>query len=223
MKDSTSFLLRLVKRFSLAMRGRRFKLFKELAGLLPKPLSILDIGGTVEFWEKSGWVGKEDVLITTINIRPDNKKYTNIDPRVGDARDLSEYADASFDIVFSNSVIEHLSTFKEQEAMAREVARIGRSYWVQTPNYWFPLEPHFLVPGWQWMPERIRILILCSVACSWYGKYSDPEKAKCKAYAVRLLKHNELRNLFPGAKIVPERFLGLAKSWIVLGGRFSGR
>src|SRR5690606_17235646 len=120
---------------------------------LPRPLRVLDIGGTVSFWEQRGWTECKDVAITLVNLAQEESPYENVTSLRGDATDLREFADQSMDVVFSNSVIEHLFDRKSQAAMAKEVVRVGRDYWVQTPNLWFPMEPHFQVPGWQWLPR----------------------------------------------------------------------
>ncbi|MBC8844888.1 class I SAM-dependent methyltransferase, partial [Escherichia coli] len=73
------------------------------------------------------------------------------------ATDLSEIDDQQFDIVFSNSVIEHLYTWENQEKMAKEVLRVGKYHFIQTPNYWFPIEPHWVFPFFQFLPKSIRI------------------------------------------------------------------
>ncbi|MGL1255153.1 methyltransferase domain-containing protein, partial [Vibrio parahaemolyticus] len=67
----------------------------------------------------------------------------------GNATDLSGINDQQFDIVFSNSVIEHLYTWENQEKMAKEVLRVGKYHFIQTPNYWFPIEPHWVFPFFQ--------------------------------------------------------------------------
>ena len=59
------------------------------------------------------------------------------------------FKDKSFDAVFSNSVIEHVGTFEDQKMMANEVIRVTNFYFIQTPNLYFPIEPHFLVPFFQ--------------------------------------------------------------------------
>src|SRR5262245_32189307 len=147
------------------MRSRRFAKFESLLAPLPRPVRILDVGGTAAFWEQRKWAGKPELQITTINLQVEPRKWDNIESRKGDATNLHEYADKSFDIVFSNSVIEHLFTFENQVKMASEVQRVGRAYWVQTPNYWFPIEPHFHVPGWQWMPVSWRVALLQRRRC----------------------------------------------------------
>jgi hypothetical protein len=200
------------------LRERRFRLFEELTGRLPRPLSIIDIGGTTEFWEQRGWANRDDVSITLVNLGEQEQRYANITPTVGDATDLGEHPDDSFDIAFSNSVIEHLFTFEAQSRMAAEVRRVAQAYWVQTPNFWFPVEPHFLVPVWHWLPENTRVAILQRRGVGWAGRCPDPDYAREIVQQHRLMRRNELARLFPGASIVPERFGGLVKSWTALAG-----
>ncbi|MHC4208670.1 MAG: class I SAM-dependent methyltransferase [Planctomycetota bacterium] len=200
---------------SSRMRRRRFRWFERLAEALPRPLRIIDLGGRNEFWERHGWAGRGDVRITLVNLMAQPRRHDNIEPRVGDATDLGEYPDRSFDVAFSNSVIEHLETRARQAAMAREIRRVARAYWVQTPNYWFPIEPHFLFPGWQWMPRAVRAELLHRLPVGGQRPCPDRRQARQRVGAIRLLSRRELESLFPGATIVPERFGGVAKSWIV--------
>src|SRR5829696_2983925 len=155
------------------MRARRFLMFEQLVALMPRPLSIIDLGGTNEFWEQRAWAGRDDLSITIVNLEAQPRRYDNIHPTVGDATSLAEYADGAFDIAFSNSVIEHLFTFESQAAMAREVQRVASAFWVQTPNFWFPIEPHFLAPGWHWLPEDTRVAILRRRGVGWAGRCPD--------------------------------------------------
>jgi ubiquinone/menaquinone biosynthesis C-methylase UbiE len=109
------------------MRFWRFQLFESLVATLPRPLRILDVGGTNLSWENRGWVNRDDIQIVTLNLQADPKPFSNIESVIGDATDLSQFADASFDIVFSNSVIEHLFTLENQRRMAAEVRRVGKA------------------------------------------------------------------------------------------------
>jgi hypothetical protein len=201
--------------FSNRMRSQRFKHFEGLVSHLTFPISILDIGGTVDFWEKRGWAGREDVSITLINLQKEPSPHSNITSKVGDATCLNEFADKSVDVVFSNSVIEHLFSDGNQCAMAREVARIGRDYWIQTPNFWFPMEPHFQMPGWQWLPRSIRINLLMRKKCGRRGPCANQSDAEALVDEVRLLTKRDLARMFPDAAITPEKFFGLVKSWMV--------
>jgi hypothetical protein len=200
------------------MRERRFRLFEKLVEGMPRPIRMLDVGGTNDFWEHRGWAGREDVAITLVNLAPEPRRHSNILPLVGDATDLSDHADNSYDIAFSNSVIEHLFTYEQQARMAREMQRVARAYWVQTPNFWFPVEPHFLTPAWHWLPIGVRVAILRRRGVGWAGRCQDPAHARRVISEIRLMRRRELQRLFPGATIVGERFGGLVKSWIAVGG-----
>jgi len=209
--------------FSNRACTRRFQRFEALAATLPRPLRILDVGGTNEFWENRGWAGRSDVQIASLNLEAQEQKHENIQSLAGDATDLHQFADGSFDIVFSNSVIEHLFTLEQQRRMAAEVQRVGKSFWVQTPNFWFPMEPHFHIPGWQWMPLNLRVSIIRRWRCGWRGPCPDPVKARELVSEVRLMSGRELRSMFPKANLVAERFCGFVKSWIAIGGFPQGR
>jgi hypothetical protein len=199
-------------------RSQRQQMFDALISGLRRPVRIVDIGGTNQYWEMRGWAGRDDVQIVTINLKAERQEHPNIIPRTGNATDLSEYRDDEFDVAFSNSVIEHLFTLAQQQAMAREVQRVGKAYWVQTPNYWFPIEPHFHVPGWQWMPHTLRIWLLRHRRCGWRGPCPDPVKARALVEEVRLMSRRELAQLFPGGTFYAERLFGVVKSWVVYGG-----
>lgn len=202
------------------LRSRRMELFGRLVAQLPRPVRILDLGGTVSFWERRGWTAREDVLITVINLEAEGSSYPSIHSQRGDARDLGEFPNLSFDVVFSNSVIEHVGDFDAQHRMALEVQRLAPCYWLQTPNYWFPIEPHFLFPGWQWLPEDVRVAMLRRRAFGWNGRCPEPARAREVVRNAQLLTRKDLAKLFPHARLVPERFCGLVKSWIVVSGHW---
>src|ERR1700733_15098771 len=96
------------------------RLIDDLSHQNARPVRILDIGGTNAFWEQRGWAGRESVRLVLVNLELEPRVHGNIDARVGDATDLSEFPDDAFDVVFSNSVIEHLESFDRQAAMAAE-------------------------------------------------------------------------------------------------------
>jgi hypothetical protein len=101
----------------------------------------------------------------------------------------------------------------QQRTMADEVRRVGHAYWLQTPNFWFPMEPHFLTPGWQFLPVSARVAILRRRKVGWRGPYPDPVDAEREVRGIRMMRRREIAKLFPEAEIVPERFAGLVKSW----------
>lgn len=200
------------------LRGQRFAMFESLVEQLPKPIKIIDIGGTLSYWHQRGWVGKVGVEITIVNLGAQGSVYENIIVKDGNALDLSEYSDGAFDIAYSNSVIEHLFSFENQMKMAAEVKRVAKAYWVQTPNYWFPIEPHFLVPGWQWLPRFVRVALIMRFRCGWRGPIEDRKLAEHLVDEVRLMDSAELLSLFPNATLWKEKFLGFTKSIVVYQG-----
>jgi hypothetical protein len=204
--------------FSNRMRSERFRLFETLTEHLPRPLRIIDIGGTNEFWEQRGWAERDDVHITLVNLFAGEQLHDNIVPIVGDATNLADHADGAYDIAFSNSVIEHLFTFEAQQKMAAEMRRVALRHWVQTPNYWFPIDPHFLMPGWQYLPRGARVEILRRRRVGWRGPLPDRTAAREAVEEIRLMTGAELRKLFPDSEVRPEKWHGVTKSWIVLGG-----
>ncbi|MEW6252348.1 MAG: class I SAM-dependent methyltransferase [Planctomycetota bacterium] len=207
-----------IGRISGRMRARRFSRFAAIAAHMPRPLTILDVGGRAAFWAQHGWANRSDVRIITGNIESQQREYDNIEPIELDATDMSCFADHSFDIVFSNSVIEHLFTWDNQVKMATEIRRVARVYWVQSPNYWFPIEPHFQFVGWQWLPVSWRVAILRRRTCGWRARTPDPSRARALVEEIRLLTRAQLRRLFPDARLIAERFAGFTKSWMAVRG-----
>jgi ubiquinone/menaquinone biosynthesis C-methylase UbiE len=196
------------------MRKRRFEFFKSLISSLPLPLHILDVGGTQEFWEKMEFI-KDDVKIVIYNLSSIEVSYPSLLSMAGDARDMREFKDKEFEVVFSNSVIEHVGTYEQQRQMAEEVQRVGRRYCVQTPNRFFPIEPHVLLPFFQFLPFNLKVFILSHFRTPWGWKISSEQEAIEYVNEIRLLTEKELRSLFPGARIHKEKFLGLTKSLVV--------
>jgi len=206
--------------FSNTRRSRRFAAFAALVdGLLEQregSVRILDIGGTNSFWEQRGWAGRDRVEVVLVNLEAEPREHENIDPRAGDATDLSEFADGSFDVVFSNSVIEHLQTRDNQAAMAAEVRRLAPVYWIQTPNFWFPVEPHFLTPGWHYLPVAVRVALLRRRRWGWRGPLREAAKAEEAVREIRLMRGSELTRMFPEATLQRERIGPFVKSFVAL-------
>lgn len=201
----------------MKVRKKRIALFRDLVSPLPKPLKIIDIGGTELFWEMMGFADDPNYEITILNLSGTDSHHFNIRLVVGDARDMREYADDEFDVAFSNSVIEHVGGLDEQGKMAREVMRVGRRYFVQTPNRGFPFEPHFLFPFFQFFPLALKVFLIRRFSLGWYPRISDREEAVKAAESVRLLRRGEVRALFPDGTIREEKLFGMTSSFIVYG------
>jgi hypothetical protein len=180
--------------------------------------TILDVGGAPETWDLLD-VRPRVTLLNTPRTRDElaaAKSWV-----AGDGR-LLPFRDRSFDIVFSNSVIEHVGDAESQRRFAAEVMRVGRAWWVQTPNRRFPVEQHLLTPLVHWMPKGVQRAIVPRFTI--WAMLVRPSPDRREFYVrhyldeVRLLTAAELRSLFPGARVIRERFLGWTKSLIAAGG-----
>jgi hypothetical protein len=196
------------------MRRKRMQIFFELIATFPEPVRILDVGGTVDLWRTSPMPGKLHVTLLNLTKSP-TVGVENIISLVGDARKMPEFPDNSFDVCFSNSVIEHVGTLYDQIAMAKEIRRVSKAYFVQTPARNFPIEPHFLVPGWQYLPIRLRAWMLQQRKVGWAEKFSDPLLAQAEVEQIRLLTRREMEMLFPDANIYEEKVGPFTKSIVV--------
>jgi hypothetical protein len=201
---------------TLNLRRKRFRRFLELVDRCPqRPLQILDVGGTEQFWETMGYADCGH-KITLLNLTAAPTRHENIVSVAGDAAAMPQFGDDRFDIVFSNSVIEHLRSLDRQRRMAGEVRRLAKRYFVQTPNYWFPIEPHFWFPGFQFLPVAARVWLLRHRALGSYPRAANERQAREFVDEIRLLKKAEVKALFPDATILHERFLGMTKSFMAV-------
>jgi len=202
---------------AVEFRRKRFAFFQSLLSRLDRPVHILDVGGTESYWRTMGLNGGEQVFITLLNLTENDVMLPNLTSISGDARNINA-ADASFDVVFSNSVIEHVGDYEDQRQMAKEVQRVGKRYFVQTPNKYFPLEPHFLFPFFQFLPLNIRVWLLQNFKLGWFEKTPDAMQAREIVESIRLLGKREFSTLFPTATIYEERILWLTKSFVAYKG-----
>jgi SAM-dependent methyltransferase len=198
-----------LKRFSFFL-----KLFEEIL-ITQSIVKILDVGGWEIFWKNMGIERYPNVHILLLNLYKQPVSMKNIESMVGDGCRMDEFESGQFDIVFSNSVIEHAGDFNRQMNMANEIRRVGKNYFVQTPNYYFPIEPHFMFIGFQWLPVSVRVFLIRHFNLGWIEKIPDYNKAVKMIEDTRLLKYSELNSMFPDAKIYREKYLGFTKSFVV--------
>lgn len=201
----------------MKIRLKRIAFFKDLISPLSKPVKILDVGGTELFWEKMGFADDANYQITILNLSKTESHHPNIRLVIGDARDMNEFGDGNFDVAFSNSVIEHVGELAEQRQMAEEVMRVGKRYFVQTPNHSFPFEPHFLFPFFQFFPPALKVFMIRHFSLGWYPRIPEKEEATKAAKSIRLLRRREVADLFPDGKIRDEKLFGMTSSFIVYG------
>lgn len=206
----TPILSRLRQRF----RSKRVQLF--LNKMAPSPAwKILDLGGALETWQMPGMDAYSATLLNLEATDVPADMATRITIQVGDATRL-DYPDASFDLVYSNSVIEHVGGYENQKAFAAEARRVAPRLWIQTPAHEFFFEPHYLTPFIHWVrPERRKRLIRWFTVWGWRARPSK-ELIEDAVETVRLINKSEMMELFPDCEIYEERFLGMTKSYVAI-------
>jgi hypothetical protein len=179
--------------------------------------SILDIGGVEVYW--NSFISDPRIAVTLVNTRPDPvsdpQRFASL---TADARDLSRFGDHSFDFVHSNSTIEHVGRWGDMKAVAHEIRRLGRVYYVQTPNFWFPVDPHSRTPLLHFFPANIRHRLHSRFRLGWYDRAADLDESMSYVEDAVMLDARQMQMLFPDARLVRERFYGLTKSLIAIGG-----
>lgn len=201
-------------------RHRRFRQFLTLIDQTLATKSscrIIDVGGTLAYWEAfESELRSRNVSILIVNLEPQGPDPAGFTTRVGDATDLGEFPDNSFDIVHSNSVIEHVGSRRNMEKMAGEVRRLAPAYFLQTPNFWFPYETHARTLFFHWMPIPLRVALHRLMPLGFYQRASSRSDAMACINDARCLSRSAMRSLFPDAVVQGEKFAGLNKSWIAI-------
>jgi len=194
------------------LRLKRNHRFRAMVECLPRPLNILDVGGTQTIWETINFVNRPDIRITLLNLEHPKISYSNVVTVIGDARYMHQFTDREFDFVFSNSVIEHVGDFADMRMMANEIQRVGKRYFVQTPYRYFPIEPHFVFPLFQFLPFAVQVCLVQRFNLGWFHRLPDKLEAEMAVRSVQLLSKRELHSLFSGAIFEEEKLLCITKS-----------
>lgn len=200
-------------------RRKRFKAFLALVKISIASrgfCKIADIGGRMESWEafRSDWIDLP-IKVSVLDLEKQDPIDVRFESIAVDARDLSNFTDLSFDFVYCNSVIEHVGIWSDQQRFAEEINRISAKHFVQTPNYWFPYEPHFRMLFIHWLPSAIQIALMRCFSLGFYPRATSSEHAIQMLGEARLLNARQLATLFPKSYIYRERFF-LTKSLIAI-------
>lgn len=198
-----------------AARARRWEALLRRFPELPD-MRVLDLGGTPAAW-KAAPVQPASVVIVNLDAdvpRPDVPPHVSM--LKGDACDLPASAAAPggrFDLVYSNSVLEHVGGHARRRQFAATVSAMADRHWIQTPYRYFPVEPHWLFPGMQWLPFQTRV----AISQKWpFGHTRSPNRPQAEhdVAEVELLSATELRSYFPTSHLWYERFATLPKSLV---------
>nr|WP_296066695.1 class I SAM-dependent methyltransferase [uncultured Actinoplanes sp.] len=181
-------------------------------------MSVIDLGGRAGSWVNAPVRPKH---VHIVNLEGETglesgelPPWTEVD--FGDACDLpGAILSRRYDLVFCNSVLEHVGGHERRLRLADAVHKLADSHWVQTPYRYFPVEPHFVAPGMQFLPNAAQV----SMARWWplsHTRPADRTDAAQSALWIELLDRTQMRHYFPDSVIRAERFAGLTKSLIAV-------
>ncbi|ORW02721.1 class I SAM-dependent methyltransferase [Mycobacterium kyorinense] len=201
---------------SRSLSGRaRIRRWHHLIETFPSfpEMRVLDLGGTPESWRMAPVLPKS---VTTVNLLPQQSWSPDIVAVHADACELPKSVAAQrFDLVFSNSLLEHVGGHARRQRLADNVQSLADRHWVQTPYRYFPVEPHWLFPGLQWLPYEARV----QVSLRWnrgHIRTHTREEAQDKVDEIDLLGISQMRRYFPTSTIWFERFAGWVKSLVAI-------
>jgi ubiquinone/menaquinone biosynthesis C-methylase UbiE len=186
--DLRQHILSSIKPVYKSLRTQKLKLLFQLIGAGEQG-RLLDVGGG------QGVLGEflplyrtfKKVVLVNLSVPNVNcEGHDDIRRVIGDGCSLP-FRDDAFDWVFSNAVIEHVGDWKKQKQFADEIRRVAsKGYFVATPNKWFPIDPHTLLPLYQFIPRRLQRKVV-GYAPGFMREYEE----------INLLSRGQLQSLFP--------------------------
>ncbi|MGW2422935.1 class I SAM-dependent methyltransferase [Streptomyces sp. NPDC001709] len=198
--------------------GERFRTarWERFRGCFPDidGMRVVDLGGTADMWLRAPF-------------RPKHVHLINLEAHPAELPDwiTAENADVTdpavtaalggFDLVFSNSTIEHVGGHSQRRRFVAAIGELAPRHWVQTPYRYFPVEPHFLAPGFQFLPLAARARLVRHWPIT-HSRPGSPEEGMSAVVNIELLTGAEMRYLFPDSLLLHERVLGLTKSLIAV-------
>lgn len=198
-------------------RMKRWQLFRKAFPEIEQ-MRLLDLGGTVDTWRRAPL---RPLHVTILNLfEPGESDVDWITPVTGDACKAADgltqaNIEGTFDVVFSNSLVEHVGGHARRVELAEQVHKLAPRHWVQTPYRYFPLEPHWLFPGMQFLPVAARV----SIAAHWplrHTRAQNVDEARFYVLWTELISATEMTDYFPTSTILHERVMGLTKSLIAV-------
>jgi hypothetical protein len=196
------------------MRARRWDWFSSLFPGIAA-MSIIDLGGTAEAWLRAP-IRPASVHVVNLSPEPAASVSGWIRTDEGDACNLPDHIrNGSYDLVFSNSVLEHVGGHAQRMRFAEAAHKLANLHWIQTPYRYFPIEPHLLFPGFQFLPLTVR----AELSRRWPLVHTRPgsrQEGLEAAMELELLSRSEMSYYFPSSAIRAEHIFGIPKSLVAI-------
>ncbi|MEU7023036.1 class I SAM-dependent methyltransferase [Streptomyces sp. NPDC046203] len=173
-------------------------------------MRVVDLGGTAENWLRSPL---RPLRVHLVNLEPHPDVLPGwMSAEIADVTDPDVPAKlGEFDLVVSNSTIEHVGGPSQRRRFVAAIEQLAPMHWVQTPYRYFPVEPHFLAPGFQFLPLAAQAKLVRHWPLT-HSRPATPEEGMDAVINIDLLTRAEMRHLFPRSVILAERVGGLTKS-----------
>jgi hypothetical protein len=176
-------------------------------------MRVLDLGGTAVSWRVLGLKARS---VTLVNLdHPEDAEDSESWMEVVQA-DACTGGFGKYDLVFSNSLMEHLGGHARRQQFAEVVRESAPAWWIQTPYRYFPIEPHWIFPLFQFLPFRARLMVCQHWRTLHLSAPKDRAVAAELVSSVELISATEMRTYFPTSEIWFERIAGLPKSLVAI-------
>ncbi|MGC4773168.1 methyltransferase domain-containing protein [Micromonospora sp. DT44] len=177
-------------------------------------MHVVDLGGRLGTWHRAT---VRPARVTVVNLEQPPAavpEWAHVEQ--ADACDLPpRVANGAYDLVFSNSVLEHVGGHERRLRFAAAARSLADRHWVQTPYRYFPIEPHWIAPGMQFLPIRMRT----ALARRWPLGHKPTRSHEAAIHQVlwtELLDRSQMRHYFPDSTMLVERVFALPKSLIAV-------
>jgi hypothetical protein len=193
-------------------RARRWARFREVFPEIAD-MRVLDLGGTPMSWRLAPVRPAALTVVNLASLDSDDPALTVVRANACELPDGLRRE--KFDLVYSNSLLEHVGGHVQRQRLVDNVHDCADRHWVQTPYRYFPIEPHWLFPGFQWLPYSVRILL----SQKWnHGNVKTRTRAEAEVQVneIDLVGIAQMRMYFPDSTIWYERFAGLVKSLVAI-------
>lgn len=206
------------EKFIMKSIDQKYELFTSILNPVAED-KVLDVGVgpsnlKFKYWNflERRYPWPENITAVAYENPQDYSDFRNVFPKVkllfGDGKKLP-FPDRHFNIVFTNAVVEHIGNREEQKRFIREVIRVGERIFITTPNYWFPVDTHTLIPFVHYLPLWIRFWIYRKAGRGYFANLDR----------LNLLKLNDFLSLFPeGVKVtlIKQKVFGLVSGFIAI-------
>jgi SAM-dependent methyltransferase len=184
-------------------RKQRFIIFQEL--LLEENDLILDLGyGYGAFEDQMAEKKFPNKIIALDLVIRDVYRHKNVIAFIRADAGYMPFAEDSIDLIFCNSLIEHVGDWSTQFQVFQEITRVSRKFYLQTPNKHFPIELHHLVPFFQYLPRSLQNWIGQKIL----GHYEE-------LWLLNWRDASKLAELDREICLIKEKIIGITKSFVL--------